>query len=233
MDSSTILPLQSTSYNRVEAPYTNRGGIVIASDVGFGATSRVTGKCMARHMSHNGTCWGGFHNERTKFVDDKDHDISALTEENIVKQLRAGNLAGNTNVLGNYASVGITDPASQRANGPWIPNVSPNVAMSIGLDPTGSSCTSVPPKSYGMTGGSIYNMTQVGGNADIGPTHPSYGSYSSCPNCSMGYGNYSGLRGTFAQQNVYNSQQCTNGYGVANMNYGAWPDRGNTCYSKM
>lgn len=170
----TLIPLAHSKLAPIESAYLVAGRPNYGVGVGLGAATRLTGKCMHRHVS-NGSCWGSYEGmDASRYVDERDHDISSITEENYVTGLRRGNIGQATNDLSQYAS--IQDPASQRNNGPWAPN---------GVN------SSLEPPNIRLGFGSVYQQTNLADANSLRPCN-SYGTYSNCPNCSLsGYGTYS------------------------------------------
>lgn len=93
---NTFIPLQSSRLGLVEAPFLNPGKSQYEVAVGLGASSR--GQCLQRNFN-TGLCWGTFEAEDTKFVNNRDHDISAMLEENIINGMASGIAANSQNNL--------------------------------------------------------------------------------------------------------------------------------------
>lgn len=148
----TILPLTKSNLGLVESAFLQPDGSRYGVAVGLGASSRLaSGKCMARHF--NGACWGTFSGADSRYVDTHDHDISCVLDENYVTHMKSGNAANASNSMVQYVPV---DPASQRSNGPWLPQ---------GPSPLPD----------------IYNNSMRRSSRPCA----SYGSYDNCPNCSL------------------------------------------------
>jgi hypothetical protein len=183
----TILPLTQSHLNPVESAFLGPNGVQYGVAVGLGAISQVNGECMARHPTNNGVCWGSFDGHTSKFVDNRDHDISCMYDENYLVNVQRGNAPNPTNSMTQYSTM--QDPASQRSNGPWIPSSVQNAGQVMaGFNGCGSNTgiSAVP-----CSSGSVYNSSALVPTRMGSANRPcaSYGTYSNCPNCSLsGYG---------------------------------------------
>jgi len=178
----TILPLTQSNLAPVESAFIVPGGSQYHVAVGLGATSRLSGKCMQRH--HNGSCWGSYDGEHTRYVDNRDHDISCMLAENLVTGVRAGNVSNPTNQLTQYSSM--QDPAAQRSNGPWLP-AGASLGTCAGVIQRGQ-CGIGPAGVSNCLQGDVYKTTLQPTCSQAGnPTGQcsSYGTYSNCPNCPL------------------------------------------------
>lgn len=88
----------------VESAFLNHGQVQQKVEVGLGATSQVSGKCIKRHFN-TGACWGTFDGTSTSAVDNRD-PVSCSSD--------GYNLTEAVSSTGNSASV--------RSDGPWVPN---------------------------------------------------------------------------------------------------------------
>lgn len=183
----TVLPLTRSRLSPVESAFIVPGGSNYGVAMGLGNSTRVK-KCMERHQT-TGQCWGEFEGEEhSTYVSNKDHIVACYVDENRVTDIKSGNVSNPTNKMVQLADVGgqayaqatLAPMATMSGGKCGLASAVPNMAMSSQMP--GSSTMSmgslwqVPVTSCGNP---IWGLTGGSGPAPM----PSYGSYSSCPNC--------------------------------------------------
>ena len=190
------LPKSTSVLAPVEAAFLNNQPGNYGVAVGFGAASKATGPVFMRHVSNPGIVFADFSGkEASSFVNQYDFPASCITSANQLSSLQYGIQGQGSNVMRQYASPTPLVPAS--ASVPYI-GASESYLLAPGVsNPYGGgcpyrshatlACAQGLPDSAALLPSCVSPYTaleQSSYPATADCVQHSYGSYSSCSNCS-------------------------------------------------